>query len=70
VLKALPVGSRAVRVTLNGYAPWSRGVTVVANRSTTVSAQLDRDRTVAEPRGAGLSFVFAETEKNAGEFKR
>jgi hypothetical protein len=43
VMNALPVGSRAVRVSLDGYAPWSRGVSVVANRSTTVSAKLDRD---------------------------
>jgi hypothetical protein len=42
VMDALPVGSRAVRVSLDGYAPWSRGVSVVANRSTTVSANLDR----------------------------
>jgi hypothetical protein len=53
VMKALPVGSRAVRLTLDGYAPWSRGVSVVANRSTTVSAKLDRDGTVKLAPGQG-----------------
>jgi hypothetical protein len=70
VMNALPVGSRAVRLTLDGYAPWSRGVSVVANRSTTISAQLNRDRTVDESRGTGLSFVFTETDKDVADSKR
>ena len=41
VMRSMPVGSRAVRVTLNGHAPWSRGVQVVADQSTTVVARLD-----------------------------
>lgn len=43
VLNALPVGSRAVRLSLDGYAPWSRAVSVVTNQSTTVSAKLQRN---------------------------
>ena len=43
VLRQLPAGSRAVRVDLDGYTSWSRGVRVVANESTAVVAQLDRD---------------------------
>jgi hypothetical protein len=42
VLRALPVGSRAVRVSLDGYAVWSRGIRIVAGEATTVSARLDR----------------------------
>ena len=41
VMRSLPVGSRAVRLTLNGHANWSRGVQVVAGERTTVSAKLD-----------------------------
>jgi hypothetical protein len=41
VMRSMPVGSRAVRVTLNGHATWSRGVQVVADQSTTVVARLD-----------------------------
>jgi hypothetical protein len=40
VLSALPAGSRAVRVRLDGYSAWSRAVRVVANQSTTVLADL------------------------------
>ena len=40
VLSSLQAGSRAVRLQLNGYAPWSRAVRVVANQQATVSAQL------------------------------
>jgi hypothetical protein len=36
----LPVGSRAVRLTMSGYNTWSRAVQVVADRRTTVSATL------------------------------
>ena len=42
VMRSMPVGSRAVRLTLNGHANWSRGVQVVAGQSTTVVARLDR----------------------------
>jgi hypothetical protein len=42
VLRALPVGSRAVRVSLDGYAVWSRGIRIVSDEATTVSARLDR----------------------------
>ena len=33
-------GSRALRLTLDGYAPWSRGIRIVANQSTSVTAKL------------------------------
>lgn len=41
VMKAVPAGSRAVRLSLDGYAAWSRGVSVVANESTTITAKLE-----------------------------
>ena len=44
VLRNLPVGSRAVRLTRDGYQVWSRAVQVVADRRTTVVADL-RDAT-------------------------
>jgi hypothetical protein len=44
VMNALPAGSRAVRLSLDGYAAWSRGVSVVANQSTTISATLELNR--------------------------
>ena len=44
VLSSLPAGSRAVRLQLNGYAPWSRSVQVVANQRATVTAQLEPAR--------------------------
>ena len=44
VMKAVPAGSRAVRLTLDGYAAWSRGVSVVANQSTTITAKLEAVR--------------------------
>ena len=44
VMNALPAGSRAVRLSLDGYAAWSRGVSVVANQSTTISAKLELSR--------------------------
>ena len=44
VMTALPAGSRAVRLSLDGYAAWSRGVSVVANQSTTISAKLELNR--------------------------
>lgn len=46
VLRSVPVGSRAVRVQLDGYASWSRGIQVVANESTTVRAELNRTKTL------------------------
>ena len=42
VLRDLRIGSRAVRVTLDGHQSWSRAVQVVANQRTTVTATLER----------------------------
>ena len=42
LIRALPAGSRAVRLRLDGYQPWSRGVSVVANDVTRVAAKLNR----------------------------
>lgn len=39
-LRELPVGSRAVRVEADGYAPWSSAVRVVANQRTNVTVKL------------------------------
>ena len=44
VLSSLAVGSRAVRLELSGYAPWSRSVQVVANQSANVTARLETAR--------------------------
>ena len=44
MLKELPIGSRALRLTLDGYEPWSRSVQVVAQQHTTVAAALQRPR--------------------------
>ena len=41
VIRSQPAGSRAIRLSLDGYRSWSRGVNVVANRSTTVTARLN-----------------------------
>ena len=41
VLPSLAAGSRAVRLELSGYAPWSRSVQVVANQSANVTARLE-----------------------------
>ncbi len=41
VLSSLPVGSRAIRIELSGYRPWSQSVRVVADRSARVLARLD-----------------------------
>ena len=46
LMRALPAGSRAVGLRLDGYAPWSRGVSVVANEFTTVAAKLNPNKTV------------------------
>jgi hypothetical protein len=43
-LRSLPAGSRAIRLELSGYAPWSRSVRVVADQSENVSARLDPTR--------------------------
>jgi hypothetical protein len=43
-LSSLPVGSRAVRIELNGYAAWSHVVQIVANQSASVSAHLEATR--------------------------
>jgi hypothetical protein len=42
VMRGLAAGSRAVRLDLDGYARWSRGIQVVADQSTTISARLSR----------------------------
>ena len=39
-IREMPAGSRAVRVRLDGYAPWSRAVRIVAHQSARVAAQL------------------------------
>ena len=44
VLSSLQAGSRAVRIQLGGYAPWSRSVRVVANEHATVLAVLEPSR--------------------------
>jgi hypothetical protein len=46
ILSDLPVGSRAVRLTIEGYDTWSRAVQVVANRRTEVNAALTISRPV------------------------
>jgi hypothetical protein len=43
-LQNLPIGSRAVRVTLDGFDTWSRAVEVVADRRTTIVASLEASR--------------------------
>jgi hypothetical protein len=43
-LRNLPVGSRAVRLVLNGHDTWSRAIDVVANQRTTVAAALQETR--------------------------
>jgi PEGA domain-containing protein len=42
VLQNLDVGSRALRLTLDGHETWSRAVQVVANERATVVARLQR----------------------------
>ena len=44
VVRSIPAGSRAIRVTLDGYDSWSRGIRIVANRSTNISAQLSLNK--------------------------
>jgi hypothetical protein len=43
VLRGQRAGSRALRLDLDGYTSWSRGVQVVADQSTTISATLRRE---------------------------
>jgi hypothetical protein len=49
VLRNQAAGSRAVRVTLDGYESWSSAVQVVADTETRLSAELRVQRTVAQP---------------------
>lgn len=42
-IRAMPAGSRAIRLRLDGYAPWSRAVRIVAHQSARVAAQLQPD---------------------------
>jgi hypothetical protein len=42
MVKSLPAGSRVVRVTAQGYHPWSSAVRVVANQRNSVLATLQR----------------------------
>ena len=44
VLSSLQAGSRAVRLQLGGFAPWSRSVRVIANQQSTVLAVLEPSR--------------------------
>jgi PEGA domain/Sigma-54 interaction domain len=41
VVRSLPAGSRVVRVTTEGYQPWSSAVRIVANQRNLVTATLD-----------------------------
>jgi PEGA domain len=49
VLKNQPAGSRAVRVDLDGYEPWSWAVQVVADTETRLRAELKMQRPAAQP---------------------
>ena len=49
VLKNQPAGSRAVRVDLDGYEPWSSAVQVVADTETRLRAELKMQRPSAQP---------------------
>ena len=49
VLRNQPAGSRAVRVALDGYEPWSSAVQVVADTETRLRAELKMQRPVAQP---------------------
>jgi PEGA domain len=48
VLRNQPAGSRAIRVALDGYEPWSSAVQVVADTETRLRAELRAQR-VAQP---------------------
>jgi PEGA domain len=49
VLRNQPAGSRAVRVDLDGYEPWSSAVRVVADTETRLRAELRMQRPAAQP---------------------
>jgi hypothetical protein len=49
VLRNQPAGSRAVRVDLDGYEPWSSAVQVVADTETRLRAELRMQRLAAQP---------------------
>jgi len=49
VLRNQAAGSRAVRVALDGYEPWSSAVQVVADTETHLRAELKMQRPVAQP---------------------
>jgi hypothetical protein len=49
VLRNQPAGSRAVRVALDGYEPWSSAVQVVANTETQLRAELKMQSPTAQP---------------------
>ena len=45
LLRSLPVGSRAVRVELDGHDRWSAAVRIVADERTVIAAKLQRSST-------------------------
>jgi hypothetical protein len=49
VLKNQPAGSRAIRVALDGYEPWSAAVQVVTDTETQLRAELREQRPAAQP---------------------
>ena len=49
VLRNQPAGSRAIRVALDGYEPWSSAVRVVADTETRLRAELKAQRAAALP---------------------
>jgi PEGA domain len=49
VLRNERVGSRAVRVALDGYEPWSTAVRIVADTQTRLSAELKAQRSAEQP---------------------
>jgi PEGA domain len=49
VLRNQPAGSRAIRVDLDGYEPWSSAVQVVADTETRLRAELKMQRPAAQP---------------------
>jgi PEGA domain len=57
LMPELPVGSRAVRLTMSGYNTWSQAVQVVAYRRTTVSA------TLVEARPTTVSAILVEASR-------
>jgi hypothetical protein len=49
VLRNQAAGSRAVRVALDGYEPWSSAVQVIADTETHLRAELKVQRPAAQP---------------------